>query len=304
MSDLQSTSNTSAQTNAQVQRTVVEQLLARPTTDGDGVQLLRVFGGQAPERFDPFLMLDEFGSDTPSAYIGGFPSHPHRGFETVTYMLQGKMEHRDHMGNVGLVDDGDVQWMTAGRGVIHSEMPRQTEGKMRGFQLWVNLPANKKMQPASYSEIKSSEIPMYDLQDSEGRLIRVRAISGNAEANGEMLQGHTQVPDTEVLYLDVCLSVGAIFNVSVPAGHGAAVYVYDGSVRVAGQQTVAQVLSRLTTDGDITLVNSADIEARLLVIAGKPIGESIVQYGPFVMNSMAEIEQAVKDFRDGSLTGS
>jgi redox-sensitive bicupin YhaK (pirin superfamily) len=294
--------HTHTQAQSQAQRGVIEQLSARPTTDGDGVQLLRVFGGQAPERFDPFLMLDEFGSDTPSAYIGGFPSHPHRGFETVTYMLEGKMEHRDHMGNVGLIDDGDVQWMTAGKGVIHSEMPRQTEGRMRGFQLWVNLPADKKMQPANYIDIKSKDIPVYDLKDDAGHLIRVKAISGTSVANGERLQGHTQVPDTEALYLDIHLAAGADLRLCVPPGHGAMVYVYEGAAVVAGQQTAAQVLSRLSTDGDVMLKNYDTIEARLLVIAGKPINQPIVQYGPFVMNSKAEIEQAVRDFRDGTLT--
>lgn len=177
-------------------RTVIEQLTAQPATDGDGVRLLRVFGGQAPERFDPFLMLDEFGSDDPDAYIGGFPSHPHRGFETVTYMLEGKLEHRDHMGNVGLINDGDVQWMTAGKGVIHSEMPMQVEGVMRGFQLWVNLPADKKMQPARYGEIKAAEIPVYPLPSDNGT-ITVKAIAGTTQINGEAIEGYTQVPKIE-----------------------------------------------------------------------------------------------------------
>jgi redox-sensitive bicupin YhaK (pirin superfamily) len=192
--------------------------------------------------------------------------------------------------------------MTAGKGVIHSEMPRQTEGRMRGFQLWVNLPADKKMQPANYIDIKSSDIPVFDLKDAAGQAIHVKASSGPTQANGERLQGHTQVPDTEALYLDIHLAIGANLRLSVPPGHGAMVYVYEGAAVVAGQQTAAQVLSRLTTDGDGMLKNHDTIEARLLVIAGKPINQTIVQHGPFVMNSKADIEQAVNDFRDGTLT--
>jgi hypothetical protein len=217
-------------------------------------------------------------------------------------MLEGKMEHRDHMGNVGLIDNGDVQWMTAGKGVIHSEMPRQTEGRMRGFQLWVNLPADKKMRPARYADIKSVEIPVLDLQDAAGRGIRIKAISGTAQANGQLLQGHTQVPDTQALYLDVHLAAGATLDLTVPDGHTVLVYVYDGAAVVSGTPMPAQTLSRLTAAGDMQLENTADVESRLLVIAGKPIGQPIVQYGPFVMNSMAEIEQAVNDFRAGLLT--
>lgn len=285
-------------------RTVVEQLQGRATSDGDGVKLLRVFGGPRPERFDPFLMLDEFGSEEASDYIGGFPPHPHRGFETVTYMLQGKMEHRDHMKNVGLLADGDVQWMTAAKGIIHSEMPRQTEGKMRGFQLWVNLPSKAKMGPAHYEDIAADRIPVYDLDGAT-----IKAIAGATEvtdnaAKTHAIKGVTQVVDTEVLYLDVHLAEGASVNISLADSHNALVYTYDGTAAIGPQNTPApaQTVSRLSEAGSLQLSNSAAEVTRVLVIAGKPIREPIVQYGPFVMNTQEEIDQAIADYQAGVLT--
>lgn len=285
-------------------RNVVEQIQGRSTSDGDGVKLLRVFGGPGPERFDPFLMLDEFGSEEASDYIGGFPPHPHRGFETVTYMLQGKMEHRDHMKNVGLLSDGDVQWMTAAKGIIHSEMPQQTEGKMRGFQLWVNLPSKAKMGPAHYDDIAADRIPVYRLEGAT-----IKAIAGTAQVQdnaGKMheVEGVSQVVDTEVLYLDVHLAVGASIDVALADTHNALVYTYDGAAAIGPAKipAPAQVVSRLSKAGSLLLSNTATEVTRVLLIAGKPIGEPIVQYGPFVMNTQEEINKAISDYQAGVLT--
>lgn len=277
------------------QRTVLELLHGRPSADGAGVKLLRVFGGARPERFDPFLMLDEFGSDTASDYIGGFPPHPHRGFETITYMLNGKMEHRDHMGNIGLLNDGDVQWMTAGRGVIHSEMPQQTAGKMRGFQLWLNLPAARKMQPAQYRDLPGAELPRW-----HGAGAAAIAIAGHARLNGEPVAGFFQRPDTEPLYLDLQLQAGGQLEVAFPEQLRALLYVYEGALTLADQRVPAQHLA-LLSDGEQVLLR-AESPARALLIAGRPLGEPIAQYGPFVMNSSEEIDQALRDYRDGKLT--
>lgn len=281
-------------------RKVIEQIPARPSSDGDGVKLLRVFGGHGPERFDPFLLMDEFGSDKADDYIGGFPPHPHRGFETITYMLQGKMEHRDHMENVGLLNDGDVQWMTAGRGVIHSEMPKQTEGKMRGFQIWLNLPADTKMQDARYQDVPGSNIPAFDFEG-----VSVKAIAGNSAVNGNEVSGFFKVETTEPIYLDVHLDPGASADIPIPEGHTGMVYSYDGSVVIGEQETPAkpQSLSRLSPEGDTLRVkNTTEGVARIIVLAGKPLREPIAQYGPFVMNTPSEIDQAIRDYRAGTLT--
>lgn len=279
-------------------RKPVEMTRAQRASDGDGVKLLRVFGGPGPERFDPFLMLDEFGSREASDYIGGFPPHPHRGFETITYMLQGKMEHRDHMGNVGLLNDGDVQWMTAGRGVMHSEMPRQTEGRMRGFQLWLNLPASKKMTPAEYRDVPADQIPIHQLEG-----LRIKAIAGTAEVAGQSVAGHFDRPDTCPLFWDVTLAPKQSFTLPVTQGNCAMVYVYEGQLQVGQTPLPAQHLVRFGQEGDcLSVANPIEEEARFIVLLGKPLGEPIVQYGPFVMNSQAEIEQALRDYRAGTFT--
>lgn len=277
---------------------VIEQLRGRPASDGAGVKLLRVFGGAGPERFDPFLMLDEFGSDDASDYIAGFPAHPHRGFSTVTYMLQGKMEHRDHLGNVGLINDGDVQWMTAGRGVIHSEMPQQTEGKMRGFQFWINLPASKKMQAAAYQDIAASDIPQFDIAGSS-----LKAIAGSVEVNGEILQGFLDVPDTQAIIKDIHLPSGKQINVVLPPGFNKLAYTYDGEARFgeAAVKAAAGVLTRFDAGKQISISNAADCDTRVLLMAGLPLKEPIVQRGPFVMNSWEGIEQAIIDYQEGTL---
>ncbi|MCD5988331.1 pirin family protein [Pseudomonas phytophila] len=279
-------------------RKVLSIQAGQPASDGAGVKLTRVFGGQGVEQFDPFLMLDEFGSDKPDDYIAGFPPHPHRGFETVTYMLEGRMRHEDHMGNVGLLQGGGVQWMTAARGVIHSEMPEQEEGAMRGFQLWLNLPGKTKLSDASYQDIQPENIPR--LTTSNG--VEVVVIAGQFD-DGEIQQaGAVQRPDTEPQYFDFHMPAGSSISPRVPDGHRVLLYVYEGSLEVAGQpQTVSTSrMVRLSEEGELQL-NTAN-GARVLLIAGKPLREPIVQYGPFVMNTREEIEQALRDFRDDRLT--
>jgi len=279
-------------------RNVEEMIKASPASDGDGVRLLRVFGGRDLARFDPYLMLDEFGSFDARDYIGGFPPHPHRGFETVTYMLEGRMEHRDHMNNVGLLQAGDVQWMKAGSGVIHSEMPKQNEGRMRGFQLWLNLPAAEKMTAAAYDDISSATIPVYELNG-----VSIKAIAGTLKVNGSSVDGKVKDRTTAPGYLDLVFkSAQTGLEIDVPDGHIAMIYVYDGELKIgaAGTRVAAQHLVRLSRDGIVRIDGAAG--TRALVITGKPIGEPIVHHGPFVMNSDAEIRQAIADYQNGVLT--
>lgn len=280
-------------------RRVVEQSMARPAADGDGVKLERVFGGTKPERYDPFLLLDEFGSEDADDYIGGFPSHPHRGFSTITYMLQGMMEHRDNMENVGLLKDGDVQWMTAGKGIIHSEMPQQTEGKMRGFQLWLNLPAKEKLQAAHYKDVAANQIPQFNMEG-----VSIKAIAGKSMVNNIEVDGYFQVEHTDPVYLDIQLDGATEVRIDVLGRQTALVYDYEGEVLLGEQRklSIKNTLSRLDNEGDILIKNQSQKPARILVLAGVPLKETIVQYGPFVMNSTLEIEQALADYRNGTLT--
>lgn len=270
----------------------------QPASDGAGVKLTRVFGGQSVERFDPFLMLDEFGSHNPDDYIAGFPPHPHRGFETVTYMLEGRMRHEDHLGNVGLLQSGGVQWMTAAKGIIHSEMPEQEEGVMRGFQLWLNLPATHKLDPANYRDIQPQDIPC--LSTAEG--VEIVVIAGHFDDGRVRQSGAVQRPHTEPHYFDLHLPAGTSIHPRLPSGHRALLYVYEGAIELAGhpQSLSSSTLARLSDDGEVRL--SSQNGARVLLIAGKPLGEPVVQYGPFVMNTREQIEQALRDFRDDKLT--
>jgi redox-sensitive bicupin YhaK (pirin superfamily) len=279
-------------------RKVLSIQAGQPASDGAGVKLTRVFGGPGVEQFDPFLMLDEFGSDKPDDYIAGFPPHPHRGFETVTYMLEGRMRHEDHMGNVGLLQGGGVQWMTAARGIIHSEMPEQEEGVMRGFQLWLNLPGKNKLSDASYQDIQPENIPR--LTTSNG--VDVVVIAGQFDDGQIQQAGAVQRPDTEPQYFDFHMPPGSSISPRIPEGHRALLYVYEGSLEVAGhpQSVSASRMARLSEEGALQL--NTDSGARVLLIAGKPLREPIVQYGPFVMNTREEIEQALRDFRDDRLT--
>jgi len=268
------------------------------TLDGAGVKLTRVLSGKLQKRLDPFLMLDAFASDNPDDYIAGFPDHPHRGFETVTYMLAGHMRHRDSAGHEGLLKNGGVQWMTAGRGVIHSEIPEQVGGLMEGFQLWLNLPAQHKMNEPWYRDFASETIPEYVTPEG----VRVRVIAGIS--NG--VKGAVTREVTEPLYLDIHLPAGAEFSTALPSTHNAFIYVYRGAVAVEGVQVASRRMGILgnpknlgnTPEAEgVTL--SATGASRLILIAGKPLNEPIVQYGPFVMNTQQEIHQALHDFSSG-----
>ncbi len=278
------------------QRTIQYITTGRATSDGAGVRLTRIFGGPGVERFDPFLMLDEFGSDQPNEYIAGFPAHPHRGFETVTYMLEGRMRHEDHLGNVGLLEPGAVQWMTAARGVIHSEMPEQREGRMRGFQLWLNLPAKSKMNAPSYRDHAAEHIPRVWLPGGGEAIV----IAGRLVAAGVDQPGAVQRPDTDPQLFDLHLPRGSHLEPQLGDGLRPLLYVYEGELRLGDSRLQAGQLAVLSTHGALRLEAVGDV--RVLLVAGQPIGEPIVQYGPFVMNSRDEIEQALRDVRDGSFT--
>lgn len=260
------------------------------TSDGAGVRLVRMLGTAQLPDLDPFLMLDAFGSDKPGDYIAGFPDHPHRGFETVTYMLDGRMRHRDNHGHEGLLGPGSVQWMSAGRGIVHSEMPEQVEGLMRGFQLWLNLPARDKMSAPRYQEYAAEQIPVFAL--SAG--VRVKVIAGRL---GDVV-GVIEQPATDPVYLDVALDAGAEIALPVPPGHSAFVHVYEGAAQVHGTRVAASELAVLN-DGDGVRVTGGDTVTRLLLIAGRPLREPVARHGPFVMNTQAELVQAFNDYRAG-----
>jgi hypothetical protein len=264
------------------------------TSDGAGVRLTRVLTQSLQRRLDPFLMLDAFRNDNPDDYIGGFPDHPHRGFETITYMLAGRMRHRDSAGHEGLLGPGGVQWMTAGSGLIHSELPEQESGLMEGFQLWLNLPAKDKMVAPSYRDIPSPTIPEFTTADG----IRVRVIAGTSHGTA----GAVQRPHTEPLYLDVHLPAGSRFVQPIPAGHNAFAYVYRGAVDIAGTTVGDRQMAILANNGAPAVSVAAAQDARLLIVAGQPLNESIAQYGPFVMNTGEQIEQAMRDYRDGKFS--
>lgn len=282
-----------------VKTRAVEALIAGiPTSDGAGVKLTRVLTQQWQRRLDPYLMLDAFGSDQPDDYIAGFPDHPHRGFETITYMIAGRMQHRDSAGNEGLLENGGVQWMTAGRGVIHSEIPQQEDGVMEGFQLWLNLPAADKMCAPWYQDFKAADLPK--LTTPEG--VEVTVIAG--ESHG--VKGAVTRAGTQPLYLDVHLPPGASFSQVLPSHHNAFVYVYRGVLDIAGTTVPAQRMAILANDphsDGVVLQARSDVqqEVRALLIAAQPLNEPIVQYGPFVMNSTEQIHQAFADFRAGRL---
>ncbi len=272
------------------------------TSDGAGVKLRRSIGSGQNMRLDPFLMLDEFGTENPNDYIAGFPPHPHRGFETVTYMIDGHMRHEDHLGNVGELKSGGVQWMTAGRGVIHSEMPQQESGRMRGFQLWINLPAREKMQPAAYRDIPAAELPVIALPNGGS----VKMIAGRVELDGEVHAGPINsaagAMATDPLFVDLTLPAGAKHDLQVPQAHNAFVYAYEGSALIAGQK-LPQQAAGILSDGNQVEIVAGDEPLRLVLIAGKPLNEPVVQHGPFVMNTRQEIEQALDDYRRGVLVG-
>jgi quercetin 2,3-dioxygenase len=271
----------------------------RETSDGAGVRIKRSIGQNQHVRLDPFLMLDEFGSQSADDYIAGFPSHPHRGFETVTYMLEGHMLHQDHLGNQGHLRNGDVQWMTAGKGIIHSEMPQQEEGVMRGFQLWINLPAAEKMKPAHYRDIPSQDIPVAALTGGGS----IKVIASQAKIGDRVIEGPIQGLTTEPVYWDIHLPKDQVFRHSIAHYHHTMIYVYEGSVAVGEQERqIKKGNAGVLTAGDELQLKALDDDTRFLVLSGKPLNESIAQYGPFVMNTSDEIEQAIRDYRAGVLT--
>ncbi len=268
--------------------------VGQATSDGAGVMLTRVLTQALQRRLDPFLMLDAFGSDNPDDYIAGFPDHPHRGFETVTYMIAGRMRHRDSAGHEGLLENGGVQWMTAGRGVVHSEIPQQEEGVMEGFQLWLNLPGKDKMIAPWYQDFAAADLPRF-VSDAGAEVI---VIAGQSHG----LKGAVTREASAPLYLDIHLPAGAAFSQLLPPEHNAFVYVYRGAVHIAGSEVPRQRMAILANDLQADHVDIvAREEARVLLIAGRPLNEPIAQYGPFVMNTEQEIYQALSDYRDGRL---
>jgi redox-sensitive bicupin YhaK (pirin superfamily) len=270
-------------------RSVIRQVQGRPTSDGAGVRLTRLIGTPALDALDPFLLLDEFRSDAADDYIAGFPDHPHRGFETVTYMLAGRMRHGDNQGNTGLLGPGSVQWMTAGRGIVHSEMPEQEAGLLWGFQLWVNLPARSKLTAPRYQDIPAEAIPSVERADG----VRARVVAGSWEG----VAGPVQAQTTQPLFLDLTLPAGSTAVVPVPATHAAFLYVFEGSVEVAGTLVPRGTLAVLGEGATVEL--AAPARARCLLVAGAPLREPVARYGPFVMNTAGEIQQAIDDYRAG-----
>ena len=270
-------------------RTISRVLSGQPATDGAGVRMTRVIATPQLDSFDPFLLLDEFRSDDADDYIAGFPDHPHRGFETVTYMLAGAMQHKDNQGNTGVLGPGSVQWMTAGRGIVHSEMPQQENGLMWGFQLWVNLPASDKMTDPRYQDISATDVPEVQLGDD----VTVRIVAGELEG----VRGPISGVATDPRYFDVRVPAGGQVTIPVPEFHSAFVYVYDGSIDI-GDVTVTRGQIALLGAGETIGYRVGD-GARCLVVAGRPLNEPVARYGPFVMNTDAEIRQAVFDYQAG-----
>lgn len=288
-----STANTTPQRETVTQARDVERLVAgMATSDGAGVKLTRVLTHGLQRRLDPYLMLDAFGTDNPDDYIGGFPDHPHRGFETVTYMIAGRMRHRDSAGHEGLLQNGGVQWMTAGSGVIHSELPEQEDGRMEGFQLWLNLPSGDKMRQPWYRDIQSADIPEFTTEEG----VTARVIAGSSHGITGAVQREVTLP----LYLDLHFGKAGDFAQALPAGHNVFVYVYRGALSINGTAVPEQRMAILkNTEGSDGVVLHADGPTKALLIAGRPLNEPIAQYGPFVMNTNEQLYQAVEDFRAG-----
>ena len=275
---------------------VIESVAA---SDGAGVKLRRSLGSGPWQRFDPFLMLDEFFSDDPDDYMAGFPSHPHRGFETVTYMLDGRMRHEDSFGHVGEIGPGGVQWMTAARGIIHSEMPQQAGGRMRGFQLWINLPAREKMKPAAYRQIMPGEIPTLALAGGG----EARVIAGTLRQGEASVSGPITGLSTDPQYYDLRLPAGATATIPTSPGHNVFLYVYEGDAVVGEDlRKLPFRAAGLLAPGDELRITAGAAGASMLMLGGRPIGERVVQYGPFVMNTPEEIQQAIRDYQDGTLS--
>ena len=280
-------------------RVVVQQLPGMATADGDGVKLTRIIGTPHLEMLDPFLMLDCFESDDADDYIGGFPTHPHRGFETVTYLLNGRMRHKDNAGNEGVIEPGGVQWMTAGRGILHSEMPEQQEGLLKGFQLWVNLPAKAKMSEPSYQEFLPESTPLERREN--GTKIRVIAGKTNEGTVGPVVNSHTYPT-----YMDISLPANTAIEQDLINDHNAFIYVIEGDIQVQDTDAIDTATNKVVAKNLAVLSKGANVKiksnregARFLLIAGQPLNEPIARMGPFVMNTQAEIRQAVNDFHNG-----
>src|SRR5579872_5545741 len=297
--DVMSIATVAHPTELTASRTVTRVVRGMPTSDGAGVKLRRVIGQPALGELDPFLMLDEFGTDSAQDYIAGFPEHPHRGFETVTYMLDGRMRHRDNHGHEGVLVPGSVQWMTAGRGIVHSEMPEQQEGRMRGFQLWINLPAREKMTAPKYQEFEPEKIPTVEAAAG----VRVKVIAGSVSG----ITGPIAQPATDPTYLDVELAPGAELSLPLSAGHSAFLYVYEGSVRVGSGEAAATVSTHelaVLADGEsVQLVGREPPQdgrvSRAILVAGRPLREPVAKHGPFVMNTREQLMQAFEDYQAG-----
>ena len=284
-------------------RKIKQQFSGKATSDGAGVKLTRIFDPRSASLLDPFLLFDEFRTDQAGDYIAGFPPHPHRGFETVTYMFAGRMKHQDHMGNEGLLRARGAQWMTAAKGIVHSEMPEQEEGLMHGYQLWLNLPAAEKMAPAEYRDIEPDEIPSYKL----GTGVELRVIAGTANVSSDRrYTGLIQKTGTDVSYIHVKLPAGQSISLDVVPGYTAIGIVVKGEVATQADQGERNIVARdavLFDDGDsVSFLNNTNAEAEVLLLTGKPLKEPVAHYGPFVMNTREEINQAVKDYADGVLT--
>jgi len=278
---------------------ITRRIRGTATSDGAGVKLTRVIGSRELPDLDPFLMLDEFGTDEPEDYIGGFPDHPHRGFETVTYMLDGRMRHRDNHGNQGLLVAGGVQWMTAGRGIVHMEMPEQQEGRMRGFQLWVNLPAKDKMTAPRYQEFSPERLPV--VTPAAG--VKVKLIAGEVDdGQGRRTRGPISQPATDPVYLDIALDAGSAWNCTLPQHHNGFAYVFEGEAHIgedeSAQRLHAHELGILGGGPDVHL-RATQTPARLILVAGRPLREPIARHGPFVMNTREQIMQAFVDYQQG-----
>ncbi|MDT0629790.1 pirin family protein [Alteromonas sp. W364] len=270
---------------------IIQIVQGMAASDGAGVKLKRVLGQPALKRLDPFLMLDEFGSEDAQDYIAGFPQHPHRGFQTVTYMLTGKMGHKDSVGNEGIIEDGGLQWMNAGKGIIHEEMPMQTEGRMRGFQLWVNLPASEKMSAPGYHDIPSKQVPELKI----GKASTVRVLAGEYEGQ----QGAVSTQAVKPQFFDLHFVGTEEVTLPTKASHNGFVYVYEGDIEISGKRLSKGQLGVIDFADTLTIQTSDD--ARAILVSGEPIGEPVVQYGPFVMNSQEEINQALRDYQQGIL---
>lgn len=273
-------------------RIVKQRVQGVGTQDGAGVSLTRIIGQPMLRHLDPFLMLDFFGSDKPNEYIAGFPAHPHRGFQTVTYMLKGKMRHKDSVGNEGVIETGGLQWMNAGRGIIHEEMPEQTDGLLKGFQLWVNLPAKDKMSAPGYQDIPAAEVESVSLNEH----VNVKVLAGELAG----VNGPVKTAKVSPLFVDIHWDAETSVTLPVEQGHNTFIYCYEGRVQIDGTDITAGTLGVLS-DGEQIVLNCSAGPGKAIMVAAKPIGEPIVQYGPFVMNTQTEIQQALFDYQRGAL---